>query len=631
MYEEPLSWVHFFDSYGSCLPTQGHWEQDLPGGVGQALNYAPHGPEVRPWGRYDRGYVIRHAQVAGPRLYQSHVPSAPQFPGSLDVLPAQAPSNSHKCAKVSLNASSSSVPPFFLNPLYNTSDRNMGPLDALAPELLVLIQQALDSPRDLYALIAASPVCLHIFDSHRASILASVLINSVEPVALHHALAVSHAPTSLTDGTSMRPRLPVPKVPPPLQSFLDEYFCNSLEIPTDIPRLTSLCRLQRLVSRFSNDYFLHTTRLLQIPPANETGPAYSAPLSLTERARLERAFFRYELYSRLFPLGPGMSIKSVFSGGTQFGLFLERLEPWEVEEISCVHNYFTSLVRELIVALEDRVVRAVLMSPGLETPDGAQPSFPDAVTHGSPSNNSKPPDRCNHQSTPGADNSAVINCGDRLDRNQELVPFADLELHGLTLFETVRRRDVPRFISNMASFGLEHMARLLDGDDDQKKVMIRKHAPFGRDFLPEALKHTPLLDSEHPPPAHAEGDVLDNDPRHPNLGYVLFSRKGLTLYHEIYNHSRDLVYNPLRERGYVFWDSARVKIPAVQQCLKEAKDVSRDTVLSKSWLRRESVEERLSGVRIPRSQMRSVIREFGDGYGDGDDEANIPSLGSSVG
>lgn len=462
----------------------------------------------------------------------------------------------------------------------------MACLHDLAPELLVLIHRALNSPRDLYALTAASRVSLHIFDSHRVSILTSVLANSIQPAALHHALAISHVPPPSTDS----PRRLLPQTSQahlPLQYFLKQYFRGSLDFPTDGPRLAELCRVQMLVSRFSDDYFLHATRHVQASCTTEVASVRPIPLSPTERARLERAFFTYELYSRIFPIMPGSLRISMFSAREQFDYFLRRMEAWEVEEISSIHVYFTSLVRDIIIALEDRMVRRVRMSAVLKDKKSDKP--------------------------------VAVNDINKAGRDAELVPFTDLELHGLSLFEMAQKRNVPQFISTMASFGLEHIARLLDGDDETQKNMIQEHAPFGRGFLPEALNYTPERDSvTHPPASYAEEDVLDDDPRHPNLGYVLFSRQEEGLHHGIYDHFQDLVYNPLREGGYNVWDAARIKIPVFREYFEMARKVTRDTMLSRSWIKRKSVEERLRGVRIARGERTRIFRDFATPHYDSD-------------
>ncbi|KAH8655710.1 hypothetical protein BX600DRAFT_72219 [Xylariales sp. PMI_506] len=108
----------------------------------------------------------------------------------------------------------------------------------------------------------------------------------------------------------------------------------------------------------------------------------SPTLSVTESARFQRAFFCHELCSLAIPVSFATRPHSIFSALEQYALFLSRMRPWEVEEISCVHYYFKSRVRDLVHRLEDHVVGAVLATPGVVKPsDSARASSPDPPEH----------------------------------------------------------------------------------------------------------------------------------------------------------------------------------------------------------------------------------------------------------
>ena len=523
----------------------------------------------------------------------------------------------------------------------------MAHLHQLPLELLLSILCSVDLPKDLHSLISASPPCLHAFASNRSQILSSVLRNAIPPGALRDALAIWHVPSYSPLSESERcekeqlERDRLEQGRRGLKQFLERYFsADPIEFPIDMPNLVALCRLQTLVSRFAHDLFLRSAHLLLSNDnlvqengrsSDEVESRLFAPLSRTEQSRLYRAFFRYELYCRMFPRAPNSLRKSIFRGQDQFRLFLSRMEPWEVEEMSCVHNYFTSLVGKFVDNLEDQVVQAVLTLPGVSRV-GNRPSSPDLpkrrriggmATHGGLVDDSFVPLR-HDMPLSEADDGLPIDDGTKDGGNEssagsssgeELMPFDDLELVGLTLFDACRKREIPAFISNMASFGLEYMGQLVNGDSEKRKDMIQKEAPFSRDFLPEALRNSPLID--HPivdpiveRPGHEKMSSSDQAPDE-NLSYYLLRRKGQLVYHQIYDRFRDLMYDPLRERGYVFWDITRIQAPNVYRNLEKSRDVSRHTVRCHSRRERRSVQERLQDVRLARSQMERVSREFG--------------------
>lgn len=119
-------------------------------------------------------------------------------------------------------------------------------LDDLAPELLAIILRAVDSPRNLYRLISASPSCFRVFALLPKPVLSSVIKNAVRnDETLYHLVAVWHAPS----GTKTSDEA--------LASFLDQYFdqITAFDFPTSKEDITALCRLCNHLSFFSDMYF----------------------------------------------------------------------------------------------------------------------------------------------------------------------------------------------------------------------------------------------------------------------------------------------------------------------------------------------------------------------------------------
>jgi len=187
------------------------------------------------------------------------------------------------------------------------------------------------------------------------------------------------------------------------------------------------------------------------------------------------------------------------------------------------------------------------------------------------------------------------------------VYFTKLDLQGLDLFEETTKRMIPGFLSKMASLGLEFVMQLIDGDDQRRKDMIQARAPFSRDFLPEALQHSPPThpDVNVTPPTTGTIDLLSS----PNLGYIVFRHSSGTVYSQICDSFGHPVYELLREMGYVFWDAQRIEIPSVKKDLESARDAS-ERWNSCRWIRQKSVEERLRGVQLLESEMDRIAREF---------------------
>ncbi|KAI0424352.1 hypothetical protein F5Y09DRAFT_353498 [Xylaria sp. FL1042] len=224
-------------------------------------------------------------------------------------------------------------------------------LHRLAPELLCLIFSSLDSPQDLYSLIRASPSCLQAFLPSRRITLSSIIRNVLLPESIHDALALLHIPK------------PPPGADPDLQeieAFLDQYpRGNSWHFPTDLPSVVLLTRLASRISWFINGYFDYAMGTLA------TVQDHSGNWSPIERARLQRAFLRFEIYCRICLPSGAHPWTSLLSPDFMFHHFLEKLEPWEVEEITCIYEYFVALVGQYMLDREDKFIRTIMAHPRL--------------------------------------------------------------------------------------------------------------------------------------------------------------------------------------------------------------------------------------------------------------------------
>ncbi|KAK3940209.1 hypothetical protein QBC46DRAFT_435241 [Diplogelasinospora grovesii] len=451
-------------------------------------------------------------------------------------------------------------------------------LNILPVEILSLILQAVDRPRDLLSLIIASAPCYGTYKLSPHLILSSVVRNAILPDALPHALAAIYVPVSN------------PPQVEPLETFLDEYFQTpSSPFPPDMAGLVSLCNLYSRVSYFIDDYSSRAMRALVTQPNTERNPSFS-PLSPTERARFQRAFFRYEIYSLALPADFNAHRNSLFSAHMQFTHFLHRMEPWEVEEMSCVYHYFASLIGGFIDHLEDQVAG----SPFVPRPPQAQKK-----SHIDSRRVYGRYDCAFFKARPGWGQSGFD------DEDMVLVDYLDLT--DLALFSKDGRYRIPRNISYLASLGSTFLYQLVLADDHRRKDMIRENSPNERHFLPEAIDEA--LAVRRLLPRTIMPDEVRDELTHPNLGYHLFKRSDWDVYLPIIRGKENY---RLRERAYVFWDAGRISSPAATYNLREARDVGSDRLnqlLDREG--RKSPEERLEGVSIPKTQMEKIEHEFG--------------------
>ncbi|KAL7949512.1 hypothetical protein V8C42DRAFT_311094 [Trichoderma barbatum] len=465
-------------------------------------------------------------------------------------------------------------------------------LHALPPELLRLVLTSFDSLHDLHSLIRASSHCFRIFQLSPELILSSILKRAIHPDALYHALAVarveSYRATNVQDSEL-------------LWQFLDRYFQRDptlLEFPIEMNGITSLARLYNMVSNLANDYMCRTLQALYAneemrQDANQSSMAPCARhvacqdgLSVTEKARLQRAFFRYELYSRCFPVSPESPAASIFPAEMQFNRFLQYMEPWEVEELSCLHEYFWVQVSGIFSDVEEEIVAKVL---------DAQPAAGSTVTTGQQEQSDT-----NHR-------LRLYTSAD----GDGMCLFEFLDLHGLDLFSESERSEIPDILRYMVSLGLSFLQSLIFGSSPERRDLIRRHDYGEREFLPHAIYEDP---NPSQAPKHPES-VLDDDICHLNLGYLLFRPSSIEAFLSAMGIAR---YWPLRRLGYVFWDIGRILEPDISRKLRDARDC--EPIAAKKALHKfmkKSAEFRLKGIKLPQTLMREIEDDYGQVTDDG--------------
>ncbi|KAI1310171.1 hypothetical protein F5Y03DRAFT_347158 [Xylaria venustula] len=439
-------------------------------------------------------------------------------------------------------------------------------LDCIAPELLLSILTSLDSPQDLYSLVRASPASWRVFLTWRKTILSLVIWNAF-PDTIHHALAILHIPKAPLGAEH-------PDIED-LKAFLDQYFqSDPWEFPTDLSSIISLTRWTVRISRFIDGYFDFAMRTLAMVHDHDG----SWPLSRTERARLQRAFLRFGIYCQVCPTFNDHPYRSFLPSNLQFTYFLGKLEPWEVEEITCVYEYFTTTIEQYIIEMEGRFIRAVLTNPHLRAP---------------------PNHNLQDDQVENREKSGINRAGNMQD-------FSALELTDLELFSTDSKDRLRDYARYMASLGLETLKDLLSSDTDRRWDIIRHESPLWREFLPAALEHAPKILSETIIPG---GDFTDSSSV-PSRGWFEFKGVSYDLYLDI--HVSGPIQRLVRICGYVFWGSKRVLRPSVYEAFKTARSM-REGIAARfySSTRGKSAEKKLKGFQLPESEMLKIMDEFG--------------------
>lgn len=236
---------------------------------------------------------------------------------------------------------------------------SMATLEGLPTEIQSAVLLNIGDIGSLESLILASPPYYSAYLSQRHAILKRVLFNSIHPDVLYDAFAAIDSTKTIISGREGR----AARVRAFLANYNDTRDKWVLPEHLDLETLCSLARLQNHVQHSTQDPCQVATSSHPFPG---TRMVYGEDLSIHERRRFHRAFYRFEGFCNLFrdwetpPHDVLLSHPSRRHHEGPFELeplekssrFLSLFNPWEVEELACVRDYFFNYYRRMLHKFE---------------------------------------------------------------------------------------------------------------------------------------------------------------------------------------------------------------------------------------------------------------------------------------
>ena len=256
-------------------------------------------------------------------------------------------------------------------------------LESLPPEIQSAVLLNIRDIASLKALIHASPRYHSAYLSQRNAILKRVLFNSIHPDVLYDAFFAVRSTSTLTSNLQDRTAR--------VKSFLSEYKDKRDEWTPpehlDLESLSKLARLQNQVQHATDDL---CQKAFSCHAFAGKLVGHGEQLSPNEIRRFYRAFYRFEIFCRLFrdwdlPLAEQKSSDAPYRarGSTpeldsmeKSSRFLGLFNPWEVEELACVRDYFCSYYRHMLQKFEPDLRET---HPNLDISEDGNGSFTDVL------------------------------------------------------------------------------------------------------------------------------------------------------------------------------------------------------------------------------------------------------------
>ena len=256
---------------------------------------------------------------------------------------------------------------------------SMATLERLPTEIQLTILLNIGDIASLKSLVRASPRYHSAYLSQRHAILERVLFNSIHPEVLYDAFsAIDSAKIKTSDRKDRAARV---------RTYLSDYrHTRDTWVPPehlDLETLYGLARLQNHVQHSTQDLYRVASSSHPFPG---TQMMHSEELSVNESRRFYRAFYRFDIFCNLFrnwktpPADELLSKASNRHPENPFVLeplekssrFLSLFNPWEVEELACVRDYFSNYYRRMLRKFEPDLLE---WSPNLDLSEDGNGSF----------------------------------------------------------------------------------------------------------------------------------------------------------------------------------------------------------------------------------------------------------------
>ena len=253
-------------------------------------------------------------------------------------------------------------------------DRQRASLEDVPVEIQQIILHQMPDFTTLQALISASPCYLRAYRSQRHSVMSDVLHRSIHPDVLFDAMAVVEALKLSRNYDDYVPNL---------KAFVEQYkttrvLMDSGVEPIEPSPMVNLWQFHLSVIDVTQDFCDH---VLSSHPVTGQSLDHYTSLSPNEVRRIHRAFYRYELFTRLFQepdfyleeqrkrsrdrnwgrtsLALQRNSKRSLDAQDRSFLLLAIFKPWEVEEIACVRDHIMRRYDELYSVCKSELQRAM--------------------------------------------------------------------------------------------------------------------------------------------------------------------------------------------------------------------------------------------------------------------------------
>ncbi|EGX93263.1 hypothetical protein CCM_04636 [Cordyceps militaris CM01] len=476
----------------------------------------------------------------------------------------------------------------------------------LPKELISLIFKAMDSTKDLLNLILASRHCQKIFAEAPNIVLLRRLKSAVPPLLWSEFCAANFVLSNFHPVTD--PNL-LGADEENMDAFLERYFGPpdaAFELPRSMESVAAAhklhCAISSSIVDLTQKMALEAHRLCgsidddsddsDQESQTEGGLCDEASLetkiSETEQVRLYRAFLRFEIYARLFRPAHRDGEVQDYQGETQFRKFLSHFAPWEVEEITTVHQYLADIVENSMEEMDrdfEAEVRRLAAKAAREKAMRQTPAPAYAWTN-----------------------------------------FAQMDATPLLQFSNEHRWVSIGYVSSITASGIVYLSAFARSDKTARFTCLRRlndtWGPFLTDALPSHYvggkpvfgfsttrprrRFVPFNPFREVPAPVGPPDGSPESPTAPNQGYVChMARTGG------YLQVADLKWAQLRQLGCVFWDAARLGTGVLREAICEVEHGNYVPRVAAFPRMGRAPEGAINHIRLPVGDYWRLEQEFG--------------------